>query len=267
MYEGRPFPSGATVALGGEAVSDPGGDPDFEWRGRTGPFTLALAPRVFRPTHTSLALAEVVDVFPGEVVADVGCGCGVLAFVAARLGAARVVGTDINPAAVRVATANARRLGLHDRADFRTGHLLEPFAATSFDVVLGDVSGIPDLLSSVTGWLPGGGPTGAELPVAMLEGMRSALRPGGRLYLPTASIQDEERILTLAGRAFASVELLATRQFPLPGPVSRSEALAALVDAGVVRVESRGSRRLWRLRLWCCRQGSREAGDGPGTDR
>jgi Ribosomal protein L11 methyltransferase (PrmA) len=61
----------------------------FEWRGRTGPFTLTLAPGVFTPTHTSLALAEVIEIRPGEVVADIGCGCGVLAFVAARLGAAR----------------------------------------------------------------------------------------------------------------------------------------------------------------------------------
>jgi SAM-dependent methyltransferase len=209
---------------------------------------------VFTPTHTSLALAEVIEVLPGEVVADVGCGCGALALVAARLGAAKVLGTDIVPAAVRLAGLNARRLGLEDRAEFHTGHLLDPLPDASVDVVIGDVSGIPDPLAAVTGWLPGGGPSGAELPVAMLEGARRVLRPGGRMYLPTASIQFEERVLAAASRLFEGLDLLDSRQFPLPAPVARSAALAELIDQGVVRVEQRGTRLLWRLRLWCGRR-------------
>lgn len=229
----------------------------FEWRGRAGQFRLELAEGVFTPTHTSLALAEVMEVLPGEVVADVGCGCGVLALVAARLGAGRVLGTDIVPAAVRVAARNAHLLGLEDRSEFHAGHLLDPLPDASVDVVIGDVSGIPDPLAAVTGWLPGGGPSGAELPVAMLEGAGRVLRPGGRMYLPTASIQDEERVLAAAGRVFDGLDLLDSRQFPLPATVARSAALAELIERGIVRVEQRGSRLLWRLHLWCGRRPAR----------
>jgi ribosomal protein L11 methylase PrmA len=45
----------------------------------------------------------------GESVLDYGCGSGILAIAACRLGAARVVGTDIDPQAVAASEANALR--------------------------------------------------------------------------------------------------------------------------------------------------------------
>ena len=46
-------------------------------------------------------------VAPGATVLDVGCGSGVLAVTAMKLGARRAVGIDISPAAVPVTLANA----------------------------------------------------------------------------------------------------------------------------------------------------------------
>ncbi len=43
----------------------------------------------------------------GEIVLDYGCGSGILAIAAAKLGAQTVIGTDIDPVAVKVARANA----------------------------------------------------------------------------------------------------------------------------------------------------------------
>jgi len=45
----------------------------------------------------------------GERVLDYGCGSGILAIVAAKLGAAKVDATDIDPVAVETAAANAQR--------------------------------------------------------------------------------------------------------------------------------------------------------------
>ena len=44
---------------------------------------------------------------PGDRVLDLGCGSGILSIAAARLGAGRVLGLDIDPEAIRVTTANA----------------------------------------------------------------------------------------------------------------------------------------------------------------
>jgi ribosomal protein L11 methyltransferase len=61
------------------------------------------------------ALDEALAARPGCAVLDVGTGSGLLAIAAARLGAGRVVGTDNDPVALRVAAENAGRNGLSVR--------------------------------------------------------------------------------------------------------------------------------------------------------
>lgn len=231
----------------------------MEWKGRTGPFTLLVDPGVFAPTYTSRTIAEALEIEPGDTVIDVGCGSGVLSFVAARLGAERVIGCDLSAPAVEVARENARRLDLEDRVEFRVGNLLEPVRGVQADVIIGDVSGIPDEIARVSGWFPdgrAGGPTGAELPAAMLESIREndSLAPGGRLYLPTGTIQAENRILEVARRIFgaANLQALLSREFPLPDVVARSMAVARMMKEGILDLHARGSRLLWRLQVWRC---------------
>jgi SAM-dependent methyltransferase len=231
----------------------------LEWKGRTGPFTFEVNPGVFAPTYTSRTIAEALEIQGSDTVIDVGCGSGVLSFVAARLGAEKVYGVDLSPEAVETAVRNAEQLGVQDRVEFRVGDLLEPMRGVQADVIIGDVSGIPDEIAAVSGWFPdghAGGPTGAELPAAMLESIREndCLRPGGRLYLPTGTIQAEGRILEVARRIFgaANLQSLLSREFPLPDVVAKSKAVAQMMKEGILDLHARGSRVLWRLQVWRC---------------
>jgi SAM-dependent methyltransferase len=229
----------------------------IEWKGRTGPFSMLLTPTVFPPTHTSRMVAEALDVPQGATVIDVGCGSGILGIVAARLGAGRVVGCDASPEAVLAARHNAERLGLGGRMEFRQGNLLEPVRDVAADIVIGDVSGVPDDVAKVAGWFPdgrSGGPTGAELPVAMLAEVGDVLMPGGVMVLPTGTLQAEDRVLEAARKAFGerNIERILEREFPLPELVAKSRAVARLVAAGILRLRQRGSRLLWRLSVWRC---------------
>lgn len=52
------------------------------------------------------------NVSAGATLLDYGCGSGILAIAAARLGAGRVAGVDIDPQAVEAARANAERNGV-----------------------------------------------------------------------------------------------------------------------------------------------------------
>lgn len=52
------------------------------------------------------------NVTPACSILDYGCGSGILAIAAARLGAAKVAGVDIDPQAVEAARANAERNGV-----------------------------------------------------------------------------------------------------------------------------------------------------------
>lgn len=62
-------------------------------------------------TRLCIELLEQANV-AGRSVADVGCGSGVLSIAAAKFGASRVVGSDIDPVAVEVALENAELNGL-----------------------------------------------------------------------------------------------------------------------------------------------------------
>jgi SAM-dependent methyltransferase len=229
----------------------------ISWEGRTGPFSLVLFPRVFPPSRTSRELADRIEVREGEVVVDLGCGSGVLGIVAARLGAGFVYGSDILPEAAACATENARLLGVGDRTAFRAGDMFEPLADVQADVVIGDVSGIPDEIAEVSGWFPGGhagGPTGSEVPLAMIERVSDHLRPGGRMYLPTGTIQDEGRILAAARLIFGerNMERIGEREFPLPNVLAGSKAVVRMMSDGLLRLRQRGSRLFWRLAIWRC---------------
>ena len=68
---------------------------------------------------------------------DVGCGSGILAIAAARLGAAEVLGVDIDPIAVEATLANARRNRLSRRIRAREGSL--PSGEGPFGLVLANL--------------------------------------------------------------------------------------------------------------------------------
>jgi len=60
---------------------------------------------------------------PGVTVLDVGCGTGILAIAAAKMGAAHVHAIDIDPAAVQVARTNMVHNQVSDKVTVRDGSL------------------------------------------------------------------------------------------------------------------------------------------------
>ena len=92
-------------------------------------------------------------------VLDVGCGSGILAIAAVRLGARRALGVDTDPIAIEATTANARRNRLVRRIDARLGSL--PTGEPPFDVV------VANLIAGVL--------------VPLAPALHDELRPGGVL--------------------------------------------------------------------------------------
>jgi ribosomal protein L11 methyltransferase len=94
-------------------------------------------------THPTTALClEWLDgaIRGGERVLDYGCGSGILALAALRLGAARATAFDIDPQALHATRENAARTGLADRIEV-------PARASGvegrFDVVLANILSSP----------------------------------------------------------------------------------------------------------------------------
>ena len=87
---------------------------------------------------TTRLCLELLQVVPTGSLVDVGCGSGVLAIAAAKLGFAPVLALDNDPAAVETAAANARRNAV--AFDVREADALaEPLPAT--DVAVANISG------------------------------------------------------------------------------------------------------------------------------
>jgi ribosomal protein L11 methyltransferase len=108
-------------------------------------------------TRGCLELLQEVSPMP-DAVLDVGCGSGILALAALRLGATRAVGCDTDELAVEATCSNAERNGLADRVDVRHGSL-PAGAEERFPLVLANLVAavLIDLASHLEAHLAPGG--------------------------------------------------------------------------------------------------------------
>ncbi|MEM3745549.1 MAG: class I SAM-dependent methyltransferase [Candidatus Bathyarchaeia archaeon] len=165
---------------------------------------------VYEPAEDTFLLARNLVVHDGEVVLDVGTGCGILAVLAA-FRASYVLAIDINPYAVRCAKENAKRNGVLGRIDFICGSLFDPLRARlSFDLILFNAPYLP-VEGEPKSWLEyawAGGRDGRRVIDAFLDEFTKYLKPGGRLLLIQSSLSDiDKTMLTLTGKGFR-VELV-----------------------------------------------------------
>lgn len=105
-------------------------------------------------THPTTALClrwlDGIDMTDKTVV-DFGCGSGILALAALKLGAKRVIGIDIDPQALQATKENARRNGVEDRLDV---FLPENQPVLEADVVVANILSGPllELREVITGY-------------------------------------------------------------------------------------------------------------------
>ncbi|HEV7267714.1 MAG TPA: peptide chain release factor N(5)-glutamine methyltransferase [Falsiroseomonas sp.] len=185
--------------------------------GRQGFWTLDLAvsPDTLIPRADSETLVEAaLEAFPDEEaplrVLDLGTGTGCLLLaVLAERPRAFGIGVDLVPAAAALATENARRNGLADRAAFLAGDWAAALAGR-FDLVL---SNPPDIESAaITGLMPevarheprsalDGGADGLGAYRLIAAALPGLLAPGGAAVIELGAGQRAavERLATGAG--------------------------------------------------------------------
>lgn len=135
-----------------------------------------LGPDTYRFARMILAQASA----GARSVLDIGAGSGVGAVLAAaRLPAARVVATDINPAALAMAAVSAEANGVS--IDFRLADGAPP--GESFDLIVAN----PPFISGSGGrtYRDGGGMRGLEAPLAWARSGAQRLNRGGRMLIYT----------------------------------------------------------------------------------
>ena len=130
---------------------------------------------------------------PFPRIVDVGTGSGCIALALAKeFLQAEIFAVDISPSALEIARANAARLQLEGRVQFREGDLLMGFADGSFDFVVSNPPYVGDseedqVQLEVRKFEPRNavfaGPSGTEVIARLIPQAREALKKGGWLVM------------------------------------------------------------------------------------
>ena len=89
---------------------------------------------------TQLCLAAIERyLHPGQRVLDLGCGAGILSIAAAKLGAARVDGLDIDPVAVQATQENAAANDVTPLVNAALGSLDEALQCSPYELVVANI--------------------------------------------------------------------------------------------------------------------------------
>lgn len=202
--------------LSGEPVSYLVGETEF-WGL---PFHVEPSVLVPRPdTETVIEVARVAR--PDRAAAcrflDLGTGSGVIAVSLAReYPAARVVATEISPAAAALARRNAARNAVADRVEVRDGDLFGPVRGERFDLIASNppyiASPVIPTLSSEVRREPvvalDGGPDGLAFYDRICAQAREHLVPGGVLIVEHGYDQADAVRARFAAAGFTGITLV-----------------------------------------------------------
>ena len=179
----------------------------------TGSVGLRIPPGVHVPPPSTIELARLLDVRPGERVLELGCGTGLLAIAAAKLGAGRVVAVDLDGKALDAAVKNAGLNGFSDRIEVRAGSWYEAVkAGETFDVIIATPPQTPGPRPFGPRY---GGADGARHLLAVVEGAPACLDPdGGRLWMVAISIANIPELLAQLRERFNRVDIVGESQRP-----------------------------------------------------
>jgi SAM-dependent methyltransferase len=154
----------------------------------------------------------------GGTALDLGCGAGTLALQAARAGARRAVGVDLNPRAIAIARFNARFNGLE--VELCEGDTVEPVKGQRFDLVLSQPPFVVRPRDHAGSTFLFGGSTGDEIPLRFIAAIPGVLDAGGHALVLMQSAERQEplhtRLRGVLGDEPVDLLVLGTRGPPPP---------------------------------------------------
>ena len=173
----------------------------------SGKVELEIPEGVHPPPPSSVDLARLLDIQPGEEVLDLGCGSGLLSVAAAKLGAKRVVATDLDPRALEATVQNALHNGVNQRVEVRSGSWYEAVGeGERFDVIILTPPQTPGPRPFGPKY---GGPDGTHHLFRLIDHGPRFLRPGrGRLWLLAISLANPPAIWKRLRERFSEVSLI-----------------------------------------------------------
>lgn len=180
-------------------------------------YTFHVYESVYEPAEDSFLFAENLTVKRGEVIFDVGVGCGILSIVAADK-AAEVIAVDINPYAVRCAKENAKLNGVADKMMFMQSNLFTPIKTEEkFDLILFNAPYLPSENSEDESWLRHawtGGITGRQVIDQFIFEAPKYLKMNGCILLMQSTLSNVNKTLRGFKKNKLETSIIAKRALP-----------------------------------------------------
>lgn len=161
-------------------------------------YAFYVSENVYEPAEDSFLFAENLAVSDGDVLLDMGTGCGILGIIAAEK-AAKVFAVDVNPHAVRCARKNAELNTVSNRMFFVQGDLFTAIRfGETFDVVLFNAPYLPSKDVEGCSWLErawSGGASGRCIIDRFICESPKYLKRDGRVFLMQSTLSSVDETL------------------------------------------------------------------------
>jgi release factor glutamine methyltransferase len=184
-----------------------------------GTLSISIAPTVYEPAEDSFLLATYASSLSGgKKILEIGCGSGIVSLSAAHADAKnKVLGVDINPAAVECAKGNAEKNGIKN-ARFIESDLFSNVSGV-FDVILFNPPYLPttrgeklSLESENVAY--DGGESGLETFYDFSASAGSRLAPKGKAAVIATSLNDGiKKSLAELEKKIGTAAILAEEKF------------------------------------------------------
>tara|TARA_B100000768_G_scaffold125201_1_gene115919 strand:- start:6161 stop:6817 length:657 start_codon:yes stop_codon:yes gene_type:complete len=150
---------------------------------------------------------------------DLGCGDGnILRSVAQKKDLIKISGSDYSEESILQAKHLATKANIN--ADYRVGHLLDPWVGSKFDLVSCDVAAVSATIAKKSDWYAGvscnTGEDGLSLVSDVLDEIRQFLNPGGIFIIPMLSLANTELLYSKVNQIFNNVECVSSKIWPMP---------------------------------------------------
>lgn len=173
---------------------------------------------VYFPSDDTFLLLDNLKINYGDIVLDLGTGCGILGIFTAEK-ASKVIMTDISPIALKCAKKNAKINDVTDKIEIRQGDLFGPIKDNErFDLIIFNPPYLPiPKEEKKEDWLEkawNGGESGRDIIDRFLVQFENFLKKEGRVQMIQTSLSNYEKTYDFLIKRGFIAKIEAEKKFP-----------------------------------------------------